>query len=337
MFRLLPFLIALAWAGGCNEEFKPPPKKEAPTWGKVEGPNKPVTVAELIGKNKNKFGFETIPLLGASPEEVTKTYGGHMLSRTADGKLDSFKLPGWLNIGSLETSNKDLEVSLVWDGDKVFSYEFVLPDSLELELMNALTARGPATGLLDRNTGVWFGNDPATTVYVVAKGLRVVVRSESIKPDEAKEPYPGRKTAAEIIGTDPDKLAFQEVPLLGAKLGELPNIEGLPESLPKGKAITGRIYRPEVLDLPGYYGPSQGLSIAIRTSAKSPAIEQFEFSLPRNIGFEEAIVAARGPVKETKDDGTEVLAKGKTFLRKHKTSLQVRVGGEAWLSESVDR
>ncbi len=334
MMRLTVFAI-IAMCVACTEEFKPPPKKEPPTLGKVAAPAELITVRDLIGRDTRKFGFETTPILGASAEEINKGYGSHMIGRTADGKTERLQFDGWMNVEGVPKTGRNLLVSLVWNEGRVYSYELLVRDRLEEELVEALAAaRGVASGLLDREIGVWFGDNPATTLYVVDHALRLVVRAKSIKPKEAKLPYRGRKTPAQIIGAAPDRFAFEPVPLLGVVIDELASLSPRTNDDDDGRMV-GKLTVRGALDLPSYYDASRDLRITYALGKKRE-ITQLEFALPYLQGFVDAIVAVRGPAKKNDDDDTQVLAKGATFLRITPNWIKVRVGGAAdakgWLA-----
>ncbi|MBT8496210.1 MAG: hypothetical protein KJO07_24405 [Deltaproteobacteria bacterium] len=321
--------LLVAATAACTEEFKPPPKKESPAWGTIEPPKK-ASIAALVGTDKSKLGFETTAILGASPDAITKAFGGHMASRTTDGKIERLTLDGWLDIEGVGKTRRKLFVTLVWDGDKVFSYELLLPDTIEAELVEALSkARGPATGRLDRDIGVWFGD--STSLYVIERGLRLVVRSKAIKPEEAKQPYAGRKTPTEIVGSATDRFAFEPVPLLGANWDQLAELTIRREDLGKDKSV-GFLRLPGVLDLPGYFGAARDLELLCLLDDKGVVLS-YELRIPLHKGLVEAFHAARGPVADSKEDGTQVLAKGPTYVKASRDWLQIRVGGEAdaWL------
>jgi len=325
---------ALALGLACTEEFKPPPKKEAPKVEVVAGPAGPITLSDLIGTDKRKFGFETTPILGATKEQVHKAYGSHMIGRTANGEIERLQFDGWMNIKGIPETGRNLLVTLVWSEGRVFSYELLVRDLLEEELIKALTAiRGAATGVLDRQIGVWFGDNPATTIYVIDYALRIVVRSKSIKPDEAKIAYRGRKTPAQIIGTASDRFAFEPVPLLGVSVDQLAALSPTTRTDDRGRML-GELTILGAFYLPTYYDGSSSVGVRFALDKKR-AITQFEFAVPYHQGIVDAIVAARGPAKETVDE-TQTLEKGATFLAVTPNWIRVRVGGvpgtERWLS-----
>ena len=46
--------LSMVASASCTEEFKPPPKKEAPKWGEVQAPAKP-TVAALVDRLDSEY------------------------------------------------------------------------------------------------------------------------------------------------------------------------------------------------------------------------------------------------------------------------------------------
>jgi len=112
----------------------------------------------IVGRDPKRLGFETTPVLGATPEALKAAYGAALVRSSDFGGtltfVDALDIPG------VPAKARDLHVDLFYLNGVVSELEIMTRIELEAQLIDALTAvRGTPTGSLDAG-GLVFPSSP---------------------------------------------------------------------------------------------------------------------------------------------------------------------------------